>query len=92
VIKAPLPSAMLIRRQALDRVGPWNETRDSVVAADWYQRCQESGLRTVMLDEIVMRRRIHGDNMSLRVARHAYFDVIRASLARRAARSGGDPA
>jgi len=33
---------------------------------DWYLRAIEKGLKSVLLDEIVSHRRIHGNNMGIR--------------------------
>ena len=62
---AYLSSAMLIRRVAFDRVGAFTETQQNGVDIDWFLRSREAELRTLMLPEIVFRRRLHTSNTSL---------------------------
>jgi glycosyltransferase involved in cell wall biosynthesis len=86
VIPSQLPTAMLIRRTAFDRVGPFNESQRIGAVVDWYHRATAAGLRTFMLPDIVIRRRLHADNLGWQqraVAKEAYLDVIRNAIARR---------
>jgi glycosyltransferase involved in cell wall biosynthesis len=52
---------------------------------DWYARACDAGLHSLMLDSVVLRRRIHENNMSVRYrdARSDYLRVFKASLDRR---------
>src|SRR5262245_43868299 len=61
-----LSMSMLIRCPAFERIGPF--AVDYVVGEtiEWYARAMRSGLRSEMLDEVVVRRRLHGSNTSLR--------------------------
>ncbi len=68
VVAAPLASTTLIRRAAYDRVGPWNETLNVGVDMDWYARMREAGLNYRMLEQVLLRRRIHRTNTNLRCA------------------------
>jgi glycosyltransferase involved in cell wall biosynthesis len=85
VCVAQLPSAMLIKRSAFDRVGCFDSrwTLGSVV--DWYTRACETGLRQYVLPEVVYERRIHGANVGLRRTelRGDYLAVVKAALERR---------
>jgi len=54
---------MLIRRQAFDRVGPFNEARTIVDFLDWYARAQVIGLKTRMLPDVLALRRLHLTNL-----------------------------
>lgn len=86
VLPAHLPSALLIRRAALGRVGPFDEQLRMGSVVDWYSRAQAAGLEHRVLDAIVYERRIHGANLSLVGARHRnedYLGVVRAALARK---------
>lgn len=65
VVPAPIPPSMLIRRDAFDRVGPFDESLQIGVEMDWYARLCEAGLRSVMLDAVLYRRRLHGANVNL---------------------------
>jgi glycosyltransferase involved in cell wall biosynthesis len=68
VMAAPLASTTLIRREAYQRVGAWDETLNVGVDMDWYARLQESGVRYRMLPQVLLRRRIHRNNTNLRCA------------------------
>lgn len=65
VIDAWLSSAMLIRRTAFDRVGPFTETLPTGVDMDWFLRARDLGLRMEMLADVVYRRRFHETNISI---------------------------
>jgi glycosyltransferase involved in cell wall biosynthesis len=55
---------MLIRRAALERIGPFDpDQRHEFI--DWYLRAARAGLRTAMVDAVVLRRRIHTTNRNL---------------------------
>ena len=59
-----LQGAMLARRSAFDRVGPFSAERDMGDFLDWYGRAMILGLQTRMLPEVVLRRRIHATNFN----------------------------
>lgn len=84
------PNLMLIRRAAFDLVGPFSEEHRVGVTVDWYARAQEAGLKSLVLPEVVLERRLHTQNNGMREAdaRSQYIHVLRASLERRRARSG----
>jgi len=86
----PLPGgrhrgALLIRRQAFDRVGAFREDLEVGEFVDWCARAQDAGLRLGELDEVLYRRRIHGQNTVLRKAGQArdYLRVLKMSLDRK---------
>lgn len=84
---AELPSAMLIRRTAFERVGGFDAqfTLGSVV--DFYARACDAGLRHRILPQVLYERRIHGENVGIRRAgqRQDYLAVVKAALDRRRA-------
>ena len=78
-------TAMLIRRAAFDRVGPFN----AAVVADfpeWYARALYSRLRIACPDSVVAFRRIHRDN-STRTQRESiqsdYLRLVRRLIAQK---------
>jgi glycosyltransferase involved in cell wall biosynthesis len=90
-VPGALPSALLIRRSAFEQVGRFAEDLRIGEWADWYVRMRESGLREHWLSEVLVARRLHGENASfLRPeARIEYSRILRAHLRRRrAGRSG----
>ena len=88
VLPAHLPSAMLIRREAFDRVGGFRSEWKIGNVVDWYARATESGLKSRMLERVVYKRRIHGANISIteKQSRDDYLAVVKAALDRRRAR------
>jgi hypothetical protein len=71
-----LASSMLIRRESFDRVGPFRTDIKLGEFVDWYMRASEKGLRSRMLAEVVLRRRIHDSNTGLR-HRDSSSDYVR---------------
>ena len=80
-----VPSAMLIRRDAFLRVGPFESHWQLGEPVDWYIRALERGLKGLMLPEVVARRRLHADNLGLRErgSQGDYLRILKASLDRR---------
>jgi glycosyltransferase involved in cell wall biosynthesis len=84
------PNLMLIRRGSFDRVGPFATELRVAETVDWYARAVEAGLKGIVLQEIVLERRLHPRNSGLRErdARSDYLQVIRASMERRRRQQG----
>jgi len=80
-------SGMVVRRRALERVGPF----DAIPTADWaewYVRSVEACLRVTMVPEVLWSRRVHGLNNSFVQRTHEqgqYLRVLKESLDRRRA-------
>lgn len=86
-----LPGAMLARREAVDRVGPFAEGMAVSEGLDWLLRGQEAGLRTVTIGDQISWRRVHRDNNSIRRRSEIgeYAHTLKAALERRRA-TGAD--
>jgi glycosyltransferase involved in cell wall biosynthesis len=65
IVDAWLSSAMLIWREAFDRIGNFDEDRSASPDVDWFLRAKEAGLRVSMLPHVVYRRRIHTTNFNV---------------------------
>ena len=78
-------SAMLIKREALFKVGLFNETWEVGEFLDWYQRSQEMKLKLSLLNSIVFNRRLHPSNMGItkKHSRHDYLKILKTGLDRR---------
>ena len=79
--------ALLLRRADFYRVGEfagWNQ----VEFIDWYARAVELGLRSVVLPQVVVRRRIHRANQTIAYPERKaeYARVLKAALDRRRAK------
>ncbi|MCU1244768.1 MAG: hypothetical protein QOF83_1710 [Solirubrobacteraceae bacterium] len=79
------PNLMLISRESFERVGTFATNLRVGVTVDWYARATEAGLKTRVLPEIVLERRLHTQNNGIREqdARSQYIQVLRASIERR---------
>jgi len=83
----PLAATLLIRREAFQRVGAFRPAFRVGEFVDWYLRAREAGLVFEMLPDVVLRRRVHTDNMGRRhaAARGDYARILKQSLDRRRA-------
>jgi glycosyltransferase involved in cell wall biosynthesis len=61
-----LAAAMLVRRVAFERVGPLATHVQVGDFIDWYDRARSLGLKEAMLPEVLLKRRIHTTNLSIR--------------------------
>lgn len=80
-----LPGATLIRAGFAARVGSFDTSLTHSSDLDWMARAREHGAQIVEVPEIVLRRRIHGRNMSLMGENFASARLIavKAALERR---------
>jgi glycosyltransferase involved in cell wall biosynthesis len=87
------PSAALIRRDAFLRVGRFERHWNVGEFMDWYLKANERGLKGLMLSEVVVRRRLHSQNLGLRErdSRGDYLRILKDSLDRRRHRSVPGP-
>ncbi len=87
---------LLVERESFVRVGPFTTAGRVGEFIDWYARAMEHGLKSLMLPEVVLLRRIHATNTVIRErgARTDYARILKASLDRRRAKEappGGAP-
>jgi glycosyltransferase involved in cell wall biosynthesis len=77
--------ALLIHRKSFLKAGFFTTERGLGEFIEWYTRAVDEGLRFEVLDRVVLKRRIHGGNMTLqhREDRTGYLRVLRATLTRR---------
>ncbi len=80
--------AMLARRSALHRVGPFASDLEVSEGLDWLLRARETGLREATVQRLVQWRRVHGANNSIvhGNSRREMARVLKRSLDRRRAR------
>lgn len=79
---------LLIRRETFLRLGFFATTWEVSDFYEWYARAQDAGLKIAVLPQVVLRRRLHDDNLGLRrqaEARREYVKVMKAILERRRA-------
>lgn len=69
--------AMLIRRTAFERVGSFDSQWQVAHFIEWYGRVQRLGLKSLVLPELVMQRRIHTTNLGIRAHKQARLEYVR---------------
>jgi glycosyltransferase involved in cell wall biosynthesis len=86
-VPAPYGGALLSRRAAMQRVGPFPTEMRVGEFMDWLMRARELGLRETTLPDVVMLRRLHGKNMTRRELAPFgdYARLLKASIDRRRA-------
>ncbi|MET4390478.1 glycosyltransferase involved in cell wall biosynthesis [Bradyrhizobium sp. F1.4.3] len=62
IMPGELKQCMLIRRPALERAGPFDESLPATFFIAWLGRAKQNGLRSAHVDDIVVRRRLHLGN------------------------------
>ncbi|WP_029351086.1 glycosyltransferase family A protein [Bosea sp. 117] len=79
-----LSTALLLRREAFDAVGPYAEDLRVGFAIDWMHRAQKAGLGFLTLPDVVLRRRLRPGSLSRRTpARDSgYLEMARRAIAR----------
>jgi glycosyltransferase involved in cell wall biosynthesis len=84
-----VPGAMLIRSRSFFRVGYFGLAIGEVL--DWILRADEVGLRSTMLPEVVLKRRLHSTNSVVLDpnSRVQYARYLKAALDRRRSESAG---
>lgn len=82
-----IAGAMLIRRSAFYRVGPFQVSWKVGEFIDWYLRAIELGLKMTLLPDLVLWRRLHGANQGIRERQAVtdYVSILKASIDRRRA-------
>jgi glycosyltransferase involved in cell wall biosynthesis len=80
-----MAGAMLIRRAAFDRVGTFRTDLAVGEFLDWHSRAVNCGLTMHMLSQVVLRRRIHGNNTVLKQRGNYanYLSVLKSHLDRK---------
>jgi glycosyltransferase involved in cell wall biosynthesis len=88
-----LAGTLLIRTEAFHRVGPFDLRWQIGNFSDWYMRAQDAGLEHLMLPDVLLRRRLHLDNMGTRerASRADYARILKNALDRRRRAQGVSP-
>jgi glycosyltransferase involved in cell wall biosynthesis len=83
---------LLVRREIFDRVGLFDESVRVGEFIEWFSRATDSGMRSLLLPHVLMKRRIHPGNTMGSVAASfpRYTQVIKGILNRRRGSLGID--
>jgi len=86
-----MAGSLLLRRRAFECGGTFDVGLQVGEVIDWCARAQERGMRLAQVDAVVLHRRIHGANTTLRTQRLQadYLRVLRATLERRRTAADG---
>jgi glycosyltransferase involved in cell wall biosynthesis len=71
-------ACMLIRRAEFDRIGTFDPAFPAVAFIAWLARAKRMGLRSRMLDEVVVERRLHLNNYGRRNTASRDAETLRA--------------
>lgn len=85
ILPAYLPGSMMVKRESFFKVGGFTKGIELAEVVDWYLRAKEKGLKSRLLPEVVLQRRIHQTNQGIQKKQfqNEYLHVLKASLDRR---------
>jgi glycosyltransferase involved in cell wall biosynthesis len=72
-----LLQTMLVRREIMDRIGILDESFLSGEDQEWFLRAEDAGVVLEMLPEVLLRRRLHPDNLTRRLASEVQKNLVR---------------
>jgi glycosyltransferase involved in cell wall biosynthesis len=76
--------SMLIRKRSFFRIGFFDTRWKIGDFIDWYKRAKEKNLITLLMPEVVMKRRVHNENMSSNRDKEEkdYIRILKAAMDR----------
>ncbi|VXD24263.1 glycosyltransferase family 2 protein [Planktothrix paucivesiculata] len=88
LVPGHIPSALLIKRDSFFQVGLFETQWKLAEFASWQVRVTELGLQTMMLPELVAKRRLHETNKGIKQREYQteYLQILKVSLDRRRAK------
>ena len=85
------PGTMLLEKATFLNIGEFDAQWDVGEFVDWYAKAIEMGVKSTMLTDIVMKRRLHNTNQGIYKRdsySRDYLRILRASLLRRRSSTG----
>jgi GT2 family glycosyltransferase len=67
----------LIRRSAFEHVGPLRTDWATSANLEWASRARSAGVHSVTVPDVVVRRRLHGNNVSITRGAEKQRDLLR---------------
>lgn len=83
------PSAIMIKRSALEKTGVFHEDFQGGEVISWFANVFEKRVNILIMQDVIARRRIHGNNISIRKKpgkEKAITRILKSSLDRRRAK------
>jgi GT2 family glycosyltransferase len=78
-------SSIVVRREAFERVGPFDPEITLGEDADWALRAMDAGVTWELVDEALTRYRVHAHNATHAMRARAVLGLLRKSVVRRRA-------
>lgn len=63
-VAAPIPGSLLVRRDVLHRIGPFDPELPVGCDTDWMLRLGDAGAGPVLAPEVILEKRLHRNNLS----------------------------
>ena len=85
---ANMPSALLARRRVFETIGDFPTHLSVAGDIEWFARLKDAGLRGVVVQEVMVRKRVHDTNVSFFAAQsfnRELLQLLRESVARQRA-------
>lgn len=84
-------SALLVRRQVFAQVGPFDPSLRTAQDVDWFARAQDLGIQSGVVEQVLLYKRIHNNNISLNTAKgpQNLLQALKHSVLRKKARQIG---
>lgn len=79
-------TSLLARREVFSIVGPLDERLWYADSTEWFLRAREAGIVIELIDDVLVRHRMHDRNLSRRgtaASRNEYLTLLRRSIAAR---------
>jgi glycosyltransferase involved in cell wall biosynthesis len=73
---APMPGTLMIRRSAFERVGPWGNGFTIAADIDWFARAKDILGPPATVDDVLLFKRFHDDNVTLFRARSLNSELL----------------
>lgn len=85
IMKGYIASTLMIKRASIFKAGKFETDWIIGEFLDWYMKAKEKRLTSVVISEVLAKRRIHDSNMGTRERHHRsdYVRIVKASLERR---------
>jgi len=72
-----LPGTLVVRRTVWESVGPFLEAEPIASDSDWFMRARDLAVPSLVLDDVLLERRIHAANQSAGV-RRGHGELLRS--------------
>jgi glycosyltransferase involved in cell wall biosynthesis len=85
------PMSMVVRREAFEQVGNFDESMRAAEDFDWMLRACEEEIEIARLSDVLLRRRVHPDSLTQNAvaSRAGMFRAFKARIERHRARAAG---